>query len=195
MKSIGIKRAGGAFYKVAIVLAALLLVAVVGPRVALAHAHLESSTPADGATVASGLTQVTLTFTEEMSVDQSSAQLASADGSAVSGATGAVDRANRNTIVVTTPALADGKYTVTWRAVTEDDNGITNGTFSFTVGSGGTTTPGGTTTTTEGTTTNTGGSALPATGSGDALPLTLLGLLLATLLLGTGTLAKRVARA
>ncbi|HET6261231.1 MAG TPA: copper resistance CopC family protein, partial [Chloroflexia bacterium] len=134
MNSIGTKRAGRVFYRVVILVAALLLVAVVGPRVASAHAHLESSTPADGATVASGLTQVTVTFSEEVSVDQSSAQLASADGSAVSGATGAVDRANRNTMVITTPALADGKYTVTWRAVTEDDNGITHGTFSFTVG-------------------------------------------------------------
>ncbi|HET6312490.1 MAG TPA: copper resistance CopC family protein, partial [Chloroflexia bacterium] len=178
-----------------ILVAALLLVAVVGPRVASAHAHLESSTPADGATVASGLTQVTVTFSEEVSVDQSSAQLVSADGSAVSGATGAVDRANRNTMVITTPALADGKYTVTWRAVTEDDNGITNGTFSFTVGSGGVSTTGGGATTTTGGTTGTGGASLPATGSGDARPLTLLGLLLATLLLGAGTLAKRAARA
>lgn len=194
MNSIGTKRAGRVFYRVVILVAALLLVAVVGPRVASAHAHLESSTPADGATVASGLTQVTVTFSEEVSVDQSSAQLASADGSAVSGATGAVDRANRNTMVITTPALADGKYTVTWRAVTEDDNGITNGTFSFTVGSGGGTT-GGTTTTTGGTTTGTGGSSLPATGSGDAPSLALLGLLIATLLLGAGTLAKRAARA
>ena len=182
------------FYRVTILVAALLLAAVVGTRVASAHAHLESSTPADGATVASGLTQVTLTFTEEMSVDQSSAQLASADGSAVSGAAGAVDRAKRNTIVITTPALADGKYTVTWRAVTEDDNGITNGTFSFTVGSGGTTTGGTSTPTSGGTTTGTGGSSLPATGSGEATPLTLLGLFLATLLLGAGTLAKRAAR-
>ncbi|HYP19963.1 MAG TPA: copper resistance CopC family protein [Chloroflexia bacterium] len=191
MNSIGTKRTGRVFYRVVILMAALLLVAVVGPRVASAHAHLESSTPADGATVATGLTQVTVTFSEEVSVDQSSAQLASADGSAVSGATGAVDRANRNTMVITTPALADGKYTVTWRAVTEDDNGITNGTFSFTVGSGGGTTGG----TSTGGTTGTGGASLPATGSGDALPLTLLGLLLATLLLGAGTLARRAARA
>ena len=188
MQSIVSKRAGGLFYRGAIVLAALLLVALVGPRVASAHAHLESSSPADGATVTSGLTSVTLTFTEEMSVDQSSAQLASADGSAVSGAVGAVDRVNRNTIVITTPALTDGKYTVTWRAVTEDDNGITNGTFNFTVTTGGAAaieaTP----------TAATGGSSLPATGSGDDAPLTLTGLLLAILLLGAGTLARRSAR-
>ena len=120
------KRTGNLFYRLGITLAALLLVAVVGPRVALAHAHLESSTPADGATVASGLTQVTITFSEEISVDQSNAQLASADGGAISGATSAVDRANRNIMTLTTPALTDCIYTVTWRAVTEDDNGITN---------------------------------------------------------------------
>ncbi len=189
MKSIVSKRAGVLFYRVAIVLAALILVAVVGPRVASAHAHLESSTPTDGATVASGLTQVMMRFTEEMNIDQSRAQLTSADGSAVSGATGGVDRANRNTMVITTPALADGKYTVTWRAVTEDDNGITNGTFSFTVGSGAAMSGG-----TTGGATNAGdGSSLPATGSGDATLLTLLGLLLAAVLLTAGNMARRSA--
>ncbi|HEX8598959.1 MAG TPA: copper resistance CopC family protein [Chloroflexia bacterium] len=189
------KRTRSLFYRVGITLAALLLVAVVGPRVALAHAHLESSTPADGATVASGVTQVTMTFSEEVSVDQSNAQLAAAEGGAVSGATSAVDRANRNTITITTPALADGRYTVTWRAVTEDDNGITNGTFSFTVGSGGAA-PGGETPNAGGTgTTDAGGAPLPTTGSGDATPLTLVGLIIAALLLGLGTMVRRSARA
>ncbi|MDQ3706020.1 MAG: copper resistance protein CopC [Chloroflexota bacterium] len=189
------KRTGNLFYRLGITLAALLLVAVVGPRVALAHAHLESSTPADGATVASGLTQVTITFSEEVSVDQSNAQLAFADGGAVSGVTSAVDRANRNTMTITTPALADGRYTVTWRAVTEDDNGITNGTFSFTVGSAGAAS-GGETPNAGGTgTTNASGAPLPATGSGDATPLTLVGLVLAALLLGLGTRFRSSARA
>ena len=195
MKLAVTKRTRSPFYRVAIALAALLLVAVVGPRVALAHAHLESSTPADGATVASGLTQVTITFSEEISVDQSNAQLAAADGSAVSGATSAVDRANRNTVTLTTPALADGNYTVTWRAVTEDDNGITNGTFSFTVGTGGGTTDDGMSDAGGTGTTGAGGSSLPTTGSGDATPLTLAGLLLAVLLLGAGMLTKRAAKA
>ncbi len=190
------KGAGGLFYGLALVTAALLLALSAGPRVASAHAHLESSSPADGAAVASGLTQVTLTFSEEVNVDQSNAQLAAADGTAVSGATSAVDRANRNTITITTPALADGKYTVTWRAVTEDDNGITNGTFSFTVGSGGGTpgdgmsNGGGI-----GTTGTTGGSSLPATGSGGADFMALAGATFATLLLAAGMLARRSARA
>lgn len=194
MESIVSKRAGSLFYRLGITLAALLLVAVVSPRVALAHAHLESSTPADGATVAAGLTQVTITFSEEISVDQSNAQLASADGGAVSGVTSAVDRANRNMMTITTPALADGRYTVTWRAVTEDDNGITNGTFSFTVGSAGAA-PGGETPNAGSTgTPAASGAPLPSTGSGDATPLTLAGLILAALLLGSGTMVRRSAR-
>jgi methionine-rich copper-binding protein CopC len=187
MESIVSKRAASLFYRAAVILAALLLMAVVGPRVASAHAHLESSTPADGATVGSGLTQVVLTFTEEMSVDQSSAQLASADGSAVSGATSAVDKLNRNTLTITTPALADGKYTVTWRAVTEDDNGITNGTFSFTVTTGGATSGGATS--------GGGEASLPGAGSGDGTTMTLVGLILAAALLSAGTLARRSTRA
>lgn len=190
-------RAGGLFHRLAIVVAALLLVAVAGPGVASAHAHLESSTPADGATVASGLTQVTMTFSEEVSVDQSNAQIASADGTTVSGATSAVDRANRNMMTITTPALADGRYTVTWRAVTEDDNGITNGTFSFTVGAGGGATGDGMSNVGGAGATDTpgaGGSSLPSTGSGSAHLLTVAGVMLAALLLVCGTLVRRSVR-
>ncbi|MEA2573893.1 MAG: copper resistance protein [Chloroflexia bacterium] len=196
MESTISKRASGLFYRACMVMAALLLVAAVGPSIALAHAKLQSSAPADGATVTSGLTQVTLAFSEELSVDQSNAQLASANGSPVTGATSAVDRANRNNMTITTPALADGKYTVAWRAVTEDDNGITNGTFSFTVGSadGGGATTGGTTNSGDNASSG-GGSSLPATGSGESMLLTFIGLVLTALLLVTGTLAKRLTKA
>lgn len=185
MEAIVLKRAGGLLYKAGMVLAALMLVAALGTGVASAHARLVSSTPADGATVASGLTQVTMTFGEEISVDQSRAELTSADGMAVAGATAAVDKANRTMMTITTPALADGKYTVSWRSVTEDDNGILNGTFSFTVGSGGAMSGGGT---------SGGGASLPGTGSGDGWVLTVAGLALAALLVGAGTLVRRSTR-
>jgi methionine-rich copper-binding protein CopC len=144
-----------------LVLSAMLLSLALAPGVALAHAHLESSTPAEGATVAPGLTTITLNLTEEVSVDQSTAQLLSADGSPVAGATGSVDRAGRKTLTITTPALTEGKYSVKWHAVTEDDNGITDGTLSFTVAAAGASTSSG-----ESTTTTTGGSSLPSAGAG-----------------------------
>ena len=158
---------------------ALALVAglFAGPRSASAHAHLESSTPAADSTVDAGLTSISLTFSEDISVDASTAQL-DGPGGAVSGATSAVDRANRTHMTVTTPPLTAGAYTVRWTAVTEDDNGTTNGTFNFTVAAAGST---------SGSTTSGGsGTNLPATGAGQIdLVLSLVGgIALALLALG-----------
>jgi hypothetical protein len=113
--------------------AALLLTMSYTADRALAHADVESSVPANGATVDAGLTRVVITFTEEVSVDQSSAELARDGEQPVEGVAVAVDRANRKVMTLTTPQLFEGNYNVKWRAVTEDDNAITHGTLSFTV--------------------------------------------------------------
>jgi methionine-rich copper-binding protein CopC len=115
--------------------AVLLLSLGLNPGVVSAHARVKSSTPANGATVPVGLTDITIIFTEDVSVDQSSAQLVNGQGTVVAGATSAVARAERTKMTVKTPALTEGSYTVKWRAVTEEDNGITNGTLAFTVSS------------------------------------------------------------
>ncbi len=103
-----------------------------GPQAASAHAELQSSSPAAGATVDAGVTSISMTFSEDISVDSSTAQLQGPSG-AVAGATAAVDRANRANMSITTPALSPGAYTVRWTAVTEDDNATENGSFTFTV--------------------------------------------------------------
>jgi hypothetical protein len=186
METIVLKRAGGLLHKVAVVMAALVLVAVVGTGVASAHAHLESSLPADGATVGPEASKVAMAFSEELSVDQSHAELTSVDGSVVAGTKSEVDRAHRTSMFILTPVLPEGKYTVTWRAVTEDDNGITNGSFSFTVVGGGAMSGGGT---------SGGGASLPGTGAGDGGVLTVAGLALAALLVGAGALLNFAAKA
>jgi methionine-rich copper-binding protein CopC len=139
----------------------LAVLTVAAPGLALAHARLVSSTPADGASVGAGLTEIVLTFSEEISVDQSSASLLGPDGTAVAGASASVDRANRTVMRIHTPALQPGKYTINWEVVTEDDNGHTNGTLTFTV------TGGGQAPTTAGSTTTTPQSSLPSTGGPD----------------------------
>jgi methionine-rich copper-binding protein CopC len=107
----------------------------VAPGVASAHARVASSTPANGATVAPGLTEIFIVFTEEVSLTQTTAQLTGPGGATVAGVTYSVNRAMRKEFTVKTPALtAAGQYQLAWRAVTPDDNGITNGTISFTVG-------------------------------------------------------------
>src|SRR5687768_713835 len=116
-----------------LVLALFLLVPFMSPGVASAHARVASSTPASGATVAVGLTQMEIIFTEEISLTRSFAQVVrDRDGVALQ-ATFAVDRANRKRMTISVAALSEGAYTIKWRAVTEDDNGITNGDIKFTV--------------------------------------------------------------
>lgn len=45
-----------------------------------------------------------------------------------------VDRANRKKMTIQMDApIGGGKYTIKWKAVTEDDNGISNGTINFAV--------------------------------------------------------------
>lgn len=122
-----------------VALSVLLVALGIGgtPRLALAHAELKSSTPANGATVQQGLTQITLLFDEEIGVDKSTAELVGPNGSAVPGVTVAVDRAERSKMTIQTPALTVGAYTVKWSAFSEDDNNLANGTVSFTVASSG----------------------------------------------------------
>jgi methionine-rich copper-binding protein CopC len=172
-----------------LVVGALLLALAFAPNGAWAHAHLESSSPAEGATVPAGLTSITLTFSEEISVEQSAADLSGPSG-AVAGASAAVNRADRKMLTVTTPGLTEGKYTLAWKAVTEDDNGITNGTLTFSVG-GGTENTG----TGQGSTTpSTGGSSLPTTGAGGSELASLAAMGAALALMVAGVALRRRSR-
>lgn len=152
--------------KLSLVLSALFFVIAFAPGVASAHAEIASSTPANGATVPQGTTQLALTFTEDVSVDQTTAQVMGPGGSEVSGVNAAVDRAERTKMNITTPALQPGQYTIKWAAVTEDDNGHSNGEIAFTV-AGSSSTSGGTTSSSGTGSTSGSSSSLPTTGAGD----------------------------
>lgn len=146
---------------------ALLLVAWgASPRAAMAHAGLDSSTPAEGSTVQPGLTEITLVFEDVVGVDQSSAQVTGPGGTDLAGVTAAVDRADRKRMTIRTPALGAGQYTVKWQGFSEDDNNMATGSFSFTVAGAAT---GGASPDSSGaspgTSSGTGGSSLPQTGS------------------------------
>jgi plastocyanin/methionine-rich copper-binding protein CopC len=114
--------------------ALILLTGLLGtPGVTLAHADVASSIPADGATVPAGLQQVVITFSEEVSPEQSSAEFVMSGGMTMQ-ATSTVDRADRTKMTVGfASGLPAGSYSVKWNAVTQDDNGITDGTINFTV--------------------------------------------------------------
>ena len=119
--------------RVATLLVGALLALAVLPTVVLAHSELETSDPADGATLATPPASITGDFTEGVDPTRSSLELRGPDGTRI--ATGGVPAdgpATRMTIP-DLPDLAPGTYEVRWTTVTADDDGIERGTFSFTV--------------------------------------------------------------
>jgi methionine-rich copper-binding protein CopC len=135
------KRHGHRLPVLGIVMAALMLMLALPVS---AHAELKSSTPADKATLTTAPTQISLTFSEETSPTKSGGSVTDASGAMVS--TGfTVNPVDGTKMTITLkPNLPNGVYTVKWNTLTEDDNGMVNGTFTFTVqvpsGSGATAT-------------------------------------------------------
>lgn len=108
-------------------LTAVLLLAV--PGTAVAHAELETATPADGSTVEGTPDLIELLFTEAV-IEGSSLELRSAADTVL--ATGGPDPAGTIRMTVVPPTLEPGVYTVRWAARTEDGH-VERGTVSFTV--------------------------------------------------------------
>jgi copper transport protein len=146
----------GQFVKSALAVLMLAALFIGGGGVALAHAKLVSSNPVDGSKLTTAPTQVTLKFSEELSTDASTVSVKDATGTTVDAGNAAVDKADRTQMTVGLGMLHDGSYTIHWKAVTADDNGVMEGDIRFTVG----TDTSGNTVTTMG-----GGSTLPSTGT------------------------------
>ena len=79
--------------------------------VVLGHAPLQSSDPADGATITTPYT-LTATFGEELTQNGSSLVVQNASGAQV--ASGTVDPTNNEQMTIDLPQLPDGHYTVLW---------------------------------------------------------------------------------
>jgi copper resistance protein C len=109
-------------------LAGLLAIASAGP--AAAHAVLESTSPAAGATLAAPPKSVSLTFDEAPQQEFSTVHVTGPDGQRKDSGTlanhGAVLEAQ---LVGSTPA---GRYVVDWRVVSDDGHPI-SGQFAFSV--------------------------------------------------------------
>ncbi|MEX1169294.1 MAG: copper resistance protein CopC [Chloroflexota bacterium] len=114
-------------------LAALLtgaLLVMLLPAVVVAHAELDTSTPAEGATVPSPFEgPIVLDFTEALA-DGSEADLLGPDGETVASAD--VDRAGARMTFELDAALDPGEYEVRWTGVALDGH-VDRGTFGFTV--------------------------------------------------------------
>ncbi|HMA37192.1 MAG TPA: copper resistance protein CopC [Chloroflexia bacterium] len=180
---------------------AVLLLSALFVGSASAHAHLVSSTPSDGQVLTAEPATVSAVYEEETSLTKTKFDVYYAKDSTAPPqliAQGTVDVNVRTHVSAALPAnLGDGVYTVKWHTLTEDDNGMVDGTFSFTVASGqppsgptgktgnqqevatATATPGA----------PSGGGTLPTTGQPS--PLLPAGLVAALALLGVGLRLRR----
>ena len=114
-----------------------LIVTVFGPlaapATALAHTHLDHSSPAGGSTVATAPEQVVLWFTETLEPAFSTIEVRDTEGVAVHAGKATVDPANRMQMRVPLKPLTPGTYKVIWRVLSVDTH-REQGNFTFRVG-------------------------------------------------------------
>ncbi|MFJ6853989.1 copper resistance CopC/CopD family protein [Streptomyces sp. NPDC091271] len=130
-----IRRPLAAAALLAMLISLLLGLVLAGASPASAHAALTGSDPQDGAVVATAPEDVTLTFSEQIAMDDDSIRVLDPNGErADEGAPrdltsgGAVRYA-----VQLHSGLPDGTYTVAWQAVSADSHPV-SGAFTFSVG-------------------------------------------------------------
>jgi copper transport protein len=118
-------------------LVAVLALAGVGVLAspASAHALLERSYPAAGASLPQAPHTMLLYFTEAPEPSLSTVSLLNSSGQAVPGVGKPTPvPGNAQELRVTLPRLADGVYTVSWRTVSKVDGHVTGGSFAFGIG-------------------------------------------------------------
>jgi len=117
-----------------LILAAMMaVITMIGASGVAAHAQFKRSDPAPNATVNKAPAQVMLVFSEETSATKSGGSVTDASGATVSTGFKVDLNARTNMAIALKPNLPNGVYTVQWNTLTEDDNGMANGTFTFTV--------------------------------------------------------------
>ena len=117
--------------RLATVLFSSLLLALAVPAVILAHAELETVSPADGAVVTELPAEIVMTFSEDLDPDKSSIVVVDAAGTTiVSG--GVVDSADPTRMTLAISGLEAGAYELRWTSASTEDGDIDRGTTSFT---------------------------------------------------------------
>ena len=118
--------------RVLLTCSALMLLSILFVGSASAHAHLVSSNPSDGEVLTAEPATVSAVYGEETSLTKTTfdvyyAKDTSATPQMVS--QGKVDVNQRTNVSASLPpGLGDGVYSVKWHTLTEDDNGMVNGT-------------------------------------------------------------------
>ncbi len=112
----------------------VVLLALVWAPAALAHANVVSTTPGDGAIVATAPADVRVLFDDPVTVGPGNAVVAS-DRTSVLAGKPRVERAGRE-LVLPLQTLANGDYSARWRIIS-DDGHLESGVLAFRVGPGG----------------------------------------------------------
>ena len=112
-------------------LAGASLFVILLPVVVLAHAELDTISPADKSS-GPPPQQIVGTFVENVVPSKSSYTVVDASGKVVASG-GQVDPANTKRMTLALPVLAPGAYTIRWTTLSADDNEIDRGTTTFTV--------------------------------------------------------------
>jgi methionine-rich copper-binding protein CopC len=100
---------------------------------AIAHAHLDSATPAVDGTVAASPTELDLKFSEALELKFSGVKVMGPDKAAVATGTASLAKDDDSSLVVPISAtLAAGTYTVDWHVLSKDSH-KTHGSYTFTV--------------------------------------------------------------
>lgn len=111
---------------------------LVGAGVASAHADLVSSSPAQGALLAAEPSQVTLNYSEEVTLRLSSISVVAPDGRKVAAGAPRYGGSGQDSLVVAlAPDASKGTYVVDWQATAADDGHATSGFVTFSVGARG----------------------------------------------------------
>ncbi|MGW2249565.1 copper resistance CopC/CopD family protein [Kitasatospora sp. NPDC001660] len=115
-------------------LGALFALVLAGAGPASAHATLEATDPHQNSVLATAPQAVTLTFSEAVTLSGDSVRVLDPAGKAVdTGNPGHADGKADTARVGLNPGLANGTYTVAWRAVSEDSHPV-GGAFTFSIG-------------------------------------------------------------
>jgi copper transport protein len=121
-------------------LAALLGLMLAGAGGASAHAALLSSDPKQGSVLSTAPTQVVLHFSEQVTLAGDAMRVFDPSGRRVdSGSAGHSGNDDSTARVALAPRLAEGTYTVAWRAVSADTHPV-SGAFTFSYGHASSTT-------------------------------------------------------
>ncbi|MEY4761443.1 MAG: Copper resistance protein precursor [Pseudomonadota bacterium] len=106
------------------------VMAFVAPVLALAHAHLDSSRPANGSTLAAAPTQVALQFSDSLSLTAATLEKVGGKPEPLKDLPNELSRGQ----VLPLPKLGDGQYVLRYRGVSEDMHEA-QGSLRFTVSS------------------------------------------------------------